>query len=96
MNADTGQTVLSGMGELHLEIVHDRLRRDFGVDCSLGKLQVAYKEQPTLAVSHKGTNPTLVVSHKGTNPLKGVCPILMVSHKGMCPILCHKVQWVSM
>lgn len=56
VNADTGQTVLSGMGELHLEIIHDRLKRDYGVDCSLGKLQVAYKEQPTLQVSHEGEN----------------------------------------
>lgn len=54
VSADTGQTVLSGMGELHLEIIYDRLKRDFGVDCSLGKLQVSYKEQPTLEVSHKG------------------------------------------
>ena len=54
VNQDTGQTVLSGMGELHLEIIFDRLRRDFKVDCSLGKLQVAYKEWPTLSVSHKG------------------------------------------
>lgn len=53
-NADTGQTVLSGMGELHLEIIHDRLKRDFGVDCCLGKLQVSYKEQPTAPVTHKG------------------------------------------
>ena len=54
MDAETGQTILSGMGELHLEIIHDRLRRDFGVDCSLGKLQVSYKEQPTVSISQRG------------------------------------------
>ena len=46
--------MLSGMGELHLEIIHDRLKRDFGVDCCLGKLQVSYKEQPTAPVTHTG------------------------------------------
>ncbi len=54
VDPETGQTVLSGMGELHLEIIHDRLKRDFGMDCSLGKLQVSYKEQPTISVSQKG------------------------------------------
>jgi elongation factor G len=54
INQETGQTVLSGMGELHLEIIHDRLRRDFKVDCSLGKLQVAYREAPSLQVTRKG------------------------------------------
>ena len=54
-NHDTGQTVLSGMGELHLEIIHDRLRRDFKVDCSIGKLQVAYREAPSVEVHRKGT-----------------------------------------
>jgi len=41
---ETGQTIISGMGELHLEIVADRLVREFGVDASIGKPQVAYKE----------------------------------------------------
>ena len=54
INQETGQTVLSGMGELHLEIIHDRLKRDFKVDCSLGKLQVAYREAPSVEVTRKG------------------------------------------
>lgn len=54
VNQDSGQTVLSGMGELHLEIIHDRLRRDFNVDCSLGKLQVSYKECPTKDITKEG------------------------------------------
>ena len=41
---DTGQTVISGMGELHLEIISDRLEREFGVGASVGRPQVAYKE----------------------------------------------------
>jgi elongation factor G len=43
-DADTGQTILSGMGELHLEIIVDRLVRDFKVAANIGKPQVAYKE----------------------------------------------------
>ena len=41
---ETGQTILSGMGELHLEIIIDRLRREYGVDCEIGAPQVAYRE----------------------------------------------------
>ncbi len=41
---DTGQTIISGMGELHLEIIVDRLQREFHVECNVGKQQVAYKE----------------------------------------------------
>ena len=41
---ETGQTIIAGMGELHLEIIVDRLRREFKVDCNVGKPQVAYRE----------------------------------------------------
>lgn len=41
---DTGQTIISGMGELHLEIMLERIRSEYGVDASLGAFQVAYKE----------------------------------------------------
>ena len=41
---DSGQTIIAGMGELHLDIIVDRLRREFKVDCNVGKPQVAYKE----------------------------------------------------
>lgn len=41
---ETGQTIVSGMGELHLEIILERIRSEYGVDASLGALQVAYKE----------------------------------------------------
>lgn len=43
-NPDTGQTMISGMGELHLEIIVDRMLREFNVDASVGRPQVAYKE----------------------------------------------------
>ena len=46
-DADTGQTVISGMGELHLDIIVDRLRREFGVDINQGAPQVNYKESIT-------------------------------------------------
>ncbi len=50
---DSGQTIISGMGELHLEIIVDRLRREFNVDISQGAPQVAYKETITKSVSHR-------------------------------------------
>ncbi len=49
---ETGQTIIAGMGELHLEIIVDRLRREFHVDCNVGKPQVAYRETAGHAVSH--------------------------------------------
>jgi elongation factor G len=49
---DSGQTVISGMGELHLEILIDRLKREFKVECNVGAPQVAYKEAITSAVKH--------------------------------------------
>ena len=50
----TGQTLLKGMGELHLEVVMDRLERDFGVRANLGKPQVAYKETIQVAAEGEG------------------------------------------
>jgi elongation factor G len=47
---DTGQTVISGMGELHLEVIVDRMLREFRVDATVGKPQVAYRETVTLRV----------------------------------------------
>lgn len=46
-NEETGQTLIAGMGELHLEILHDRMRREFGVEANVGRPQVAYKETIT-------------------------------------------------
>ncbi|MBU6324405.1 MAG: elongation factor G [Bacteroidetes bacterium] len=50
---DTGQTVISGMGELHLEIIVDRLKREFKVECNQGAPQVAYKEAITRNFTHR-------------------------------------------
>jgi len=52
---ETGQTVISGMGELHLEIIVDRLRREFKVEVNQGAPQVAYKETITKSVTHRET-----------------------------------------
>ena len=50
---ETGQTVISGMGELHLDIIVDRLRREFGVEINQGAPQVNYKETVTSTVQHR-------------------------------------------
>ena len=50
---DSGQTIISGMGELHLDIIIDRLRREFDVECNQGAPQVAYKESITTSVEHR-------------------------------------------
>jgi elongation factor G len=50
---DTGQTIISGMGELHLEIIVDRLRREFKVECNQGAPEVSYKEAITGTVTHR-------------------------------------------
>jgi elongation factor G len=52
-NHETGQTVLKGMGELHLEIIIDRLKREFKVEINQGAPQVAYKEALTTSTEHK-------------------------------------------
>lgn len=44
LDPDSGQTVLCGMGELHIEIIHDRIKREYGLETYLGPLQVAYRE----------------------------------------------------
>ena len=52
-DAETGQTVISGMGELHLDIIVDRLRREFGVEINQGAPQVNYKEAVTTSIQHR-------------------------------------------
>jgi elongation factor G len=51
---ESGQTIISGMGELHLEIIVDRMRREFSVEASVGKPQVAYRETFKKAVEQEG------------------------------------------
>ena len=53
-DVETGQTVISGMGELHLDVLVERMRREFNVDCNVGKPQVAYRETITQAAECEG------------------------------------------
>lgn len=53
-DAETGQTIISGMGELHLDIIVDRMSREFKVDCNVGKPQVAYRETIRQSVKARG------------------------------------------
>jgi elongation factor G len=52
VDSETGQTIISGMGELHLEVLTERLKREFNIQCNKGKPQVAYKEAITATVVH--------------------------------------------
>ena len=54
---ETGQTVISGMGELHLEVLVDRMLREFNVDATVGKPQVAYRETITKPVAARRVPP---------------------------------------
>lgn len=60
-NSETGQTLISGMGELHLEIIAERLSREYGVDFTIGQPQVAYKE----TISHSAEHETRFVKQTG-------------------------------
>jgi len=51
---ETGQTIIAGMGELHLEIIVDRLKREFKVECNVGKPEVAYRESLSQTVKQEG------------------------------------------
>ena len=53
-NAETGQTIIAGMGELHLDIIVDRMKREFNVECNVGAPQVAYRETITKAADCEG------------------------------------------
>ena len=53
INEETGQTIMSGMGELHLEILIDRLKKEFNVECNQGKPRVSYREAITETIVHQ-------------------------------------------
>ncbi len=50
----SGQTIIAGMGERHLEIIVDRMKREFGVEANVGKPQVAYREQSVSKLTQEG------------------------------------------
>ncbi|WP_040210005.1 elongation factor G [Clostridium polynesiense] len=75
---ETGQTIIAGMGELHLEIIVDRLQREFKVECNVGAPQVAYKETIRKAVKAEGK----FVRQSGGRGQYGHCWIEMQPHEG--------------
>ncbi len=77
-NHETGQTVISGMGELHLEIIVDRLQREFKVECNVGKPQVSYKETIRKAVKAEGK----FVRQSGGRGQYGHAVIELIPHQG--------------
>jgi elongation factor G len=66
---ETGQTIIRGMGELHLEIIVDRLRREFKVDCNVGRPEVAYRESISKKVKAEGR----YVKQTGGHGMYGHC-----------------------
>jgi elongation factor G len=75
---ETGQTIIAGMGELHLEIIVDRLQREFKVECNVGAPQVAYKETIRKAVKAEGK----FVRQSGGRGQYGHCWIELSPHDG--------------
>ena len=75
---ETGQTIIAGMGELHLEIIVDRLQREFKVECNVGKPQVAYRETVRKAVKAEGK----FVRQSGGRGQYGHCWIEMIPNEG--------------
>jgi elongation factor G len=72
-DAESGQTIIAGMGELHLEIIVDRLNREFGVQANQGKPQVAYRE----TVRVKGKAEGRFIRQTGGSGQYGVCTLEM-------------------
>lgn len=75
---ETGQTIIGGMGELHLEIIVDRLQREFKVECNVGKPQVAYRETVRKTVKAQGK----FVRQSGGHGQYGDCWIEMIPREG--------------
>ena len=75
---ETGQTIIAGMGELHLDIIADRLQREFKVECNVGAPQVAYKETIRTAVEAEAK----FARQSGGRGQYGHCKIEMIPHEG--------------
>uniref|UniRef100_A0AAY4AIY6 Ribosome-releasing factor 2, mitochondrial n=1 Tax=Denticeps clupeoides TaxID=299321 RepID=A0AAY4AIY6_9TELE len=87
IDPDSGQTILSGMGELHIQIIHDRIRREFGIETHLGPLQVAYRE--TILRSASTTDildRTLGEKRHVVTVALSVRPLDEFSHSASCDI----------
>lgn len=76
-DSDTGQLLLSGMGELHLDIIRDRLGREFGLDVRLSRMQVAYRETVSREVFTE-------VQVARTRWLLSACGLSVVLHGAPC------------
>jgi elongation factor G len=76
---ETGQTIIAGMGELHLEILHDRMKREFSVEANVGKPQVAYKETITAS---SATETKFVKQTGGRGQYAHVCLEIEPNEKG--------------
>ncbi|KAM9437883.1 ribosome-releasing factor 2, mitochondrial isoform 2-T2 [Salvelinus alpinus] len=76
VDSDSGQTILCGMGELHIEILHDRIRREYGIETHLGPLQVAYRETILQSVATTDTLDRTVGERRHMVTVSvAVCPI---------------------
>ncbi|MEG1560353.1 MAG: elongation factor G [Clostridia bacterium] len=72
VDQETGQTIIAGMGELHLEVIVDRLIREFRVECKVGKPQVAYREAITKSVKTRGKH----IKQSGGHGQYGDCTVI--------------------
>ncbi|WP_297435157.1 elongation factor G [uncultured Clostridium sp.] len=75
---ETAQTIIAGMGELHLDIIVDRLRREFKVECNVGAPQVAYKE----TIRNEVHAEAKYAKQSGGKGQYGHCKIIMTPHEG--------------
>ncbi|XP_041666361.1 ribosome-releasing factor 2, mitochondrial [Cheilinus undulatus] len=87
VDPDSGQTILCGMGELHIEILHDRIRREYGIETHLGPLQVAYRETILQEVSTTDMlDRTVGEKRHVVNVELTVKPVDISSMSGSCEI----------
>lgn len=75
---ETGQTIISGMGELHLDIIVDRMRREFHVECNVGQPQVSYRETIKKAAEIEGK----FVRQSGGRGQYGHCVVVFEPNPG--------------
>ncbi|XP_073334806.1 ribosome-releasing factor 2, mitochondrial [Pagrus major] len=87
VDPDSGQTILCGMGELHIEIIHDRIRREYGIETHLGPLQVAYRETILHEVSTTDTLDRTVGERRHVVTVElTVRPVDILSSSGSCEV----------